>query len=326
MDSTHDLLKESRDCFSEAVNKDRDFRFREANMPVYFGIVPKNTANRITIEREGHPTIYKEKTDSIRQLSNATKQNHMIQTALLYENPINVNTLDNLFRTELQKKNIGAQTVIQYTDNTTNKTHYSHRGSLPKKDFNRLPEVIAGVDAEITLRAFVKLSPVGIVHNAAFTMGGITFIWIILMSVLTYLALKKEKVDVATEQSGRNQVQLTDTLYLEADRNCLIYNQQEIKLTGQYTQFLSILFNRPENFASYEELIKELYGEIGGKTGKERLSQLAKRIRIDVFASIPEVELKNAPQKGYRVVLKKSLPDDIKKSSQWFGRNIAMFS
>jgi DNA-binding winged helix-turn-helix (wHTH) protein len=298
-----DLLKESTDCFSEAVNKDRDFRLEETNMPIYFSYFPEDTANQITIEREGYPIIYKEKTDSVRQLSNVVMQNHAVQTVLLYENPINVNMLDSLFRTELQKKKIKAQTVIQHTNNTTNKTYYSHRDSLPKKGFDRLPEVIAGVDGEITLRAFVKLSPASIVRNTASAMGGVTFAWIILMSVFIYLALKKEKVAAVTEQPERNRVQFADNLYLEADRNCLIYKQKEIKLTGQYTQFLSVLFNCPDHFAGYEELIRELYGEIGNEAGKERLSQLAKRIRTDVFTSIPEVELKNVPRKGYKVIL-----------------------
>jgi DNA-binding winged helix-turn-helix (wHTH) protein len=312
MGSTHDLLKESSDCFSEAVNKDRTFRLREANIPIYANFSPEDTVIQMTIEREGYSTICKEKTDSIRQLPNTTILNHTTQTILLHKNPIHANMLDNLFRTELQKENIKAQTIIQYTDNTTNKT-YSYPDSLPKKGFDRLPEVIVGINAEIILRASVKLSPASIVRNAASAMGGITFIWVILMSVLIYFTSKKEnvevEVEVATEQSERKQAQLTDILYLEADKNCLIYNQQEIKLTGQYTQFLSILFNRPKYFASYEELIKKLYGEIEKEAGKERLSQLTKRIRMDVFASIPEVELKNTPQKGYRVVvlIKKSI-------------------
>jgi DNA-binding winged helix-turn-helix (wHTH) protein len=298
-----DLLKESTDCFSEVVNKDRDSRLEETNMSAYFGIVPEDTANQTTIEREGYPIIYKEKTDSVRQLSNVVIQNHMIQTVLLYENPINVNMLDSLFRTELQKKNIKAQTVIQYTDNTTNKTYYSNHDSLPKKDFDRLPEIIAGVDGEITLRAFVKLSPAGIVRNAASAMGGITFIWVILMSVFIYLALKKEKVAAVTEQTKQNRVRLTDNLLLETDKNCLIYKQKEIKLTGQYTQFLSVLFHNSDHFASYEELIQKIYGKIEEEAGKERLSQLVKRIRMDVFTSIPEVELENVPRKGYKVIL-----------------------
>jgi DNA-binding winged helix-turn-helix (wHTH) protein len=297
-------LKKSNDCFSEVVNKDRDFRLRETNMPVYFGIVPKDTASQVTIEREGHPIIYKEKTDSIRQLSNTTIQNHTIQTMLLYENPIHVNTLDSLFRTELRKENIDAQTAIQYTDNTTNKTYYSNSDSLPQKHFNRLSEVMVGIDGEITLQAFVKLSPVGIVHNATSSMGGITFIWLILMSIFVYFALKKEKVVVVTKQSKRNQVQLIDNLYLKADRDCLIYNQKEIRLTELYTQFLSILFNSPDYFVGYEDLIEELYGTIEKESGKERLSQLAKRIRMEIFMFIPEIELENVPRKGYTVRIK----------------------
>jgi DNA-binding winged helix-turn-helix (wHTH) protein len=301
--STHDLLKKSSDCFSEAVNEDRIFRLREANIPIYANLSPEDTASQMTIEREGFSTIYKEKTDSIRQLSNTTILNHTTQTILLHKNPIHVNMLDSLFRTELQKENIKAQTVIQYTDNTTNKTYYSHGDSLPRKGFERLPEVIAGIDGEITLRASVKLSPAGIIRNAAPAMGGITFIWVILMSVLIYFTLKKENVATATEQPERNRGQSIDNLYLDADRDCLIYNQKEIHLTEQYIQFLSVLLNNPDHFASYEELIKKMHGEIGEKAGKERLSQLVRQMRTKVFVYIPEVELKNVNRRGYKVVL-----------------------
>ncbi|MDR1203261.1 MAG: hypothetical protein LBL58_16750 [Tannerellaceae bacterium] len=52
---------------------------------------------------------------------------------------------------------------------------------------------VIGSDGEITLRAFVKLSPFGIVRHAASIMGGITFIWLIPMSIITYFTLKKRK-------------------------------------------------------------------------------------------------------------------------------------
>ncbi|MDR0749068.1 MAG: hypothetical protein LBF62_05810 [Tannerellaceae bacterium] len=304
--SMNDLLKESNVCLSEAVNKDRDFRLKETNMSVYIRLIPEDTTEQISIEREGHPVICKERTDSIKQLSDEIKQNHMTQTVLLHENPINVNTLDSLFRTELRKKNIEAQTIVQYTDNTTNTTYYSNSDSLPRKYFNPLPEVVAGSNGEITLRTFVKLSPFGIVHHAASTIGGITFIWLILMSVITYFTLKKEKEAAVIEKTERHRVQLTDNIYLEAGRNCLIYNQKEIELTGLYTRFLSVLFNSPDYFAGYEELTKELYGEIGIDAGKERLSQLAKRIRTEIFMPIREIELKNVPRKGYIVIIAKA--------------------
>jgi DNA-binding winged helix-turn-helix (wHTH) protein len=126
------------------------------------------------------------------------------------------------------------------------------------------------------------------------------------MSVITYFTLKKEKEVAVIEKPKRHRVELTDNLSLEADRNCLIYKQKEIELTGLYAQFLSVLFNSPAYFAGYEELTKELYGEIGIEAGKERLSQLAKRIRTEIFTPIREIELKNVPRKGYIVIITKA--------------------
>ncbi|MDR1203262.1 MAG: hypothetical protein LBL58_16755 [Tannerellaceae bacterium] len=66
------------------------------------------------------------------------------------------------------------------------------------------------------------------------------------------------------------------------------------------------MFNSSDYFAGYEELTKELYGEIGIEAGKERLSQLVKRICTEIFTLIPEIELKNVSRKGYILIINRA--------------------
>lgn len=301
-ESVKRLLNESSDVFNNVIDTDQDIRLKEINIPMSFGIVPEDTVTQITFEREGHPPIYKERTDSIKQLSYTIKHNNMIQTVLFYENPINVNILDSLFQIKLHEKDIKAKTAIQYTNHTEYKTLYSNSDTLSYKDFFAFPKITLGVGNEMALQAFIRLSPITVVRNAGPAIGGITFIWAVLMSISIYFALKKEKIVAVTEQPRRSRIQITDNICLETDRNCLIYNQKEIELTELYTKFLSVLLHSPDYFAGYEELIQELYGNIEKRVGKERLSQLVKRIRVEVLTLVPEIELKNIPQKGYTIL------------------------
>lgn len=304
--SIANLLKESRTIFYNTVSIDRDLRLKRSNMPYSFGFTGSNIENQIKIERDGHSTVYLENSDSIRQLSHSMKHNHVIQSILQHKTPINVTNLDSLFQKSLYDENIKARTAIQYTDNTTGKTYYSNPDTASYRNYFAFEKIHAGLSNEITLQAFVKISPFTIIRRSIFPMGGITLIWIILMSVSTYFAVRKEKVReveveiFVTEPPKRNRIQLTDSILLDVDQNCLRYNGKEMQLTDLYIKFFVILLNKPDYFAGYDELISGLYSNIE-TGGRDRLDQLIKRLRTDVFPSIPEIELKNIPKKGYRL-------------------------
>lgn len=288
--------------FQETISVDMDERLKETKMPVLFRIEPNDTASQITIKREGHPTVYKEKTDSYKQQTYAKKQNNTTQSVLMIKNPIRVNALDSLYSGKLQDADIKAETAVRYTDNVKGETTYSCVDTLFFKNSDASPPETIGFEDEITLQAFIKFSPVSIVGHALFPMSGITAVWLLLMVMLFYFLLRKEKQGemIPATYPDTYKYQLADHLVYDAEKGIILYNSDEILLTPQAAQVLDNLLRSPDHFMTYSQLIRELYGDadIGGKN---RLDQTIKRTR-EILAEIPELRIMNVSKKGYRLM------------------------
>ena len=308
-ESKTNILKEARIVLEDVIDTDRDFRLKEINMFFSFRVSPNDTSKYIKIEKTGHPTVHIEKTDSVRQIPQMVAQNNAFQTALLQKNPIKTSRLDSLFHQKLQEEGIQARTAMQYTNNTTGETHYSNPGITSYKSFFALPKINTGIQDEITLQAFVKLSLYSIIYKGFVPMSGITIVWLLVLTLLLYIIFRKGKVIEVEKQvevfvsdlSARPRMMIRVDIFLEADRNCLVYRDKEINLTNDYARFLTVLLSRPDYFATYDELITELYGNIEEKMGKNRLGQLVNRIRKEVLIQIPDIELEAVQGKGYQI-------------------------
>lgn len=306
-DSLVNTLTESSRTLHEVIDTDRDARLQKANEPIYFHITPADTISTHTkIERDGEPPVYIEKTDSMKQMPLSTIQNNVIQSFLLHENPIDVVHLDSLFQVKLSEKHINAKTAIQYTDHITGKTHYSNPDTTSYARYVALKKIKVGFENEITLQAFIKISPVTVIRRSILPIGGVTLVWLLLMSISVYGALRKGKVVEVPihDLSKLTRIQITDHLLLDMDRNCFIYRGKEIGLTELTTQFLGILLSSPDYFAGYDELIGRLYGGIEENAGKMRLSKMVTRINNEIKPAIPEIEVKNVIRKGYQFYMK----------------------
>ena len=303
-ESKASLLKDAGIVLEDVIDIDRELRFKETNMPFYFSFSPKDTSKYVTMEREGHPTVYLEKEDSIRKLPNTVLQNIVLQSVLLHENPIKISRLDSLFHQKLQEKGIQARTAMQYTDNTTGQTHYSIPDSSSYKSFFAFPKINTGIQSEITLEAFVKLSPLAIVGKSFSPIVGIILIWLVLMGMLAYVAFHKPKERimevVVTEPFGRTRIDVREDLCFDMDMGCFLYKEEEIKLTTHQAKFFGILFDDTTYFATYDNLIAGIYNKVENG-GKSRLEQLANRIRCNVLVQIPGMELETVSGRGYRL-------------------------
>ena len=304
------LLKDAGIVFEGIIDIDRDSRFKATNAPFSFKVLPNDTSDKpAKIERDGYPTIYLEKKDSIRKLPNTVLQNSTIQTFLLHENPIKISRLDSLFQQKLQDVGIQARTAVHYIDNTTGKTHFSNLDMADLKHFFAYPKINTGIQDEITLQAFVKLSLYSIISKGFVPMSGITIVWLLVLALLSYIAFRKRKVIEVEKQvevfvsdlSAKPRMMIRADIFLETDRNCLVYDDREIDLTNDYARFLTVLLSRPDYFATYDELIPELYGNIEEKMGKKRLEQLTRRLRNNVLVQIPDMELETVLGRGYRI-------------------------
>ena len=303
-ESKASLLKDAGIVLEDVIDIDRELRLKETNQPYFFGVTPKDTSKYITMEREGHPTVYLEKTDSMRRIPRAIAFNNAMQTILLDENPIRISRLDSLFHQKLQEEGTQVRTAMQYTDNTTGQTYYSIPDSSSYKSFFACPKIHAGIQSEITLEAFVKLSPLVIVGKSFSPIVGITLIWLVLMGMLAYVAFHKPKEKimevVVTEPFGRARIDVREDLCFDMDMGCFLYKEEEIKLTTHQAKFFGILFNDTTYFATYDNLIAGIYNKVENG-GKSRLEQLANRIRSNVLTQMPGMELETVSGRGYRL-------------------------
>ena len=64
--------------------------------------------------------------------------------------------------------------------------------------------------------------------------------------------------------------------------------------------FLHHLWNAPNCYLEYEQLIETLYGK-SVKNGKERLAQLVKRLRDEILCQTPDLTIDNMKGKGYQL-------------------------
>lgn len=302
------MIKDVNIVFSEVVDMDIDLRLKDSNMDFSFGASPVDPLQPATIEIDGHQTTHLENVDSLRQISDNVFLNNSKQSILLRKKPINIIELDNMFQSGLHERGIHLHTALQYTDNTTGKSYYSNPDSSLYKSYLFLGRIDAGVFSEISIQAYVKVTPFTIIRKAALPMGGITSAWIIFLITLVYIALRKPKVVekekivevFVTDPLVRSRIEVLHNLCLEADRNCFVYNGQEIELTSLITQFFTVLLSSPDKYVSYDEMLSRLY-EGYKNYNKNSLDQLVARVRKMILPQIPCLKLITVPGKGYRL-------------------------
>ncbi len=183
------VLAESKNIFDDVIDIDRDARYDETGEVMHFIYIPHDTSTYLVTEMEGHEPIYREKTDSIRQLTYEVRIKSATQSYLYYKNPINVYTLDSLFQIELLNKKIVARTFIIYSDNKTGKTYYSDNDSTFSNEFKELDVVDLGYK-ELTLQAFVNVLPTTIIRKSLLPICSITFIWLLLIGIAAHIFYK----------------------------------------------------------------------------------------------------------------------------------------
>jgi DNA-binding winged helix-turn-helix (wHTH) protein len=288
------------------VNADRDIRLQETGMPVHYGPTHNDTSSYITIEDE-HQIRRIKKTDSLRQLSLMEKQNRAIQSVLMQLNPISVYALDSLFHLEWQKKDVSARTAVRYTNHTTGETLYSHPDTLFHASAFATEKIHTGINNEITLQAYTGIKPYDIVRHSVGTLGGMTLAWFMFVVLWIYVTFRRKKALAAPSipdnhpplvQPERTRYQITAHICLDVDKQILTDHGKGIPLTPHFVQLLGFLYQCPNHYASYNDLISALYGEISG--GKNRLSQTIKRLRKELEC-ISGLTVKNIPGNGYQL-------------------------
>jgi DNA-binding winged helix-turn-helix (wHTH) protein len=256
-----------------------------------------SSSRQITLSKENETTTL-EKTDSIKNLSHAEKFRKAQQTYLFWEKQIQVSVLDSSWCVELWKQGISVQTALGYINNKTKDTVYSHTDTLFYASAYPLEKQTLGVGDEIILQGYAAITPFAVIKQSPGQFILIFILWIGAIVLIVLYMFRNERRDNSRQPSSQ-------TIHLDMDSNLLIFNKQKIELTKDMMLCIKALWDSPEHYASYEELIHLLYGEnVEITNGKNRLNQTIKRIRDKLEPNHHGIEILNLPRKGYQLKIK----------------------
>lgn len=298
-------------ALEKAIDVDKDIRFKQLNAPIWIGAVPKDTTEYTTLEHENKPTIRIKRSDTTKKMGQTEKLNHVLQTFLHIENPVNVNVLDSIFNHELQKKALKAQTAIGYIDNISGKNITNRTDSIFFRSVCTTDTLTYGIRNEVSIIGYAKIPTLYIINQGKYQILGISFIWLTTFIFLSLwgFSIKKsqnkldaEIIDSVLDIPSDSLRQISKELLLDKKLCLLIKDDRKIKLTSQSVQIIELLLCNTDYYLSYDELIFKLWGKVECK-GQERLTQSIKRLR-ESLKWCPEITIENIRKEGYRLVIK----------------------
>ena len=278
-------------ALEKAIDIDKDIRFKQLNAPIWIGAVPKDTTEYTTLEHENKPTIRIKRSDTTKKMGQTEKLNHVLQTFLHIENPVNVNVLDSIFNHELQKKALKAQTAIGYIDNISGKNITNRTDSIFFRSVCTTDTLTYGIRNEVSFIGYAKIPTLYIINQGKYQILGISLIW---LTTFIFLSLWRFSI-----KKSQNKL---DAEIIDSKLCLLIKDDRKIKLTSQSVQIIELLLSNTDYYLSYDELIFKLWGKVECK-GQERLTQSIKRLR-ESLKWCPEITIENIRKEGYRLVIK----------------------
>ncbi len=301
-------LDELNLSFTSAVHQEKEIRLNRGHLN--FSHSNSDTSeHQIVVQQENETTVL-EKPDVVKKMTFDEKQNHADQSYLFYKKRhISLHILDSIFRVELSRYNIFARTAVVYTDQINHATYYSSADSLFYASAWRTPLLTLGIRSEITLQGFARLSLFNVIRKDPKRFAIVFMAWAIITGVFLFFTLQNK--NTTTGQSIENQSQI---IVLDADKLLIVYRSSEIKLTEQLFQLFEFLWNQPGHYACYQELAHLLFEDSGVVKMGNRRAQAFRRLRKEL-QDIPELEIENIPQKGYRILLCESESDMMKNRS-----------
>ncbi len=298
-------------ALEKAIDIDKDIRFKQLNAPIWIGSVPKDTTEYTTLEHENRPTIRFKRSDTTKKMGQTEKLNHVLQTFLHVENPVNVTVIDSIFNHELQKKGLKIQTSISYIDNISGKKITSQTDSFFFRSAYTTDTLTYGIRKEVSFIGYAKIPTFYTINQGKYQFLGISLIWLTTFIFLSLwgFSIKRSHNKLIDEinrsnfdiSSGTFQL-ISKELILDKNLCLLIKNDRKIKLTSQSVQIIELLLSNTDYYLSYDELIFKLWGKVECK-GQERLTQSIKRLR-ESLKWCPEITIENIRKEGYRLVIK----------------------
>ena len=225
--------------FREAINQDMIIR-RDISIN-YFKMGGRTTQDPnlpVTVTtKEGTRTIHRRGVDT---LSIEQRTINVFQSVLRHKNPINPSVIDSLFQKILLDEEIRANTAVVYWDNVAGKRDWF--GSNDTVSLSKVLDkpLTLGVEDEVSLQAYAKISPITILNQLVYLIGlflfvFLLFVWFARRSYKAWLLHKRLEDSLASEQRLYKEKveELTNKvreqeLILEQKNALLLKNQEEI--------------------------------------------------------------------------------------------------
>jgi hypothetical protein len=290
-------------AFEQAVEMDRDKRFKECNIPYIFRFDPNEQTDQITLYDDSTHIII-DKGEELQSQSSIVKINNAHQTYLFKRNPIRVAVLDSLWRVELSKQGLLLPTLVAYTNVNTGETNVSRPDILLFASANATDKKVIGVLGEITLQGFAKITPLFVVKQSAALFILLISGWILACLLSLFIAYHITRNAKTPESLKPLEEDSTNIIQWDPVGKYIIYNDIKIGLSSKVKlgQCFHLLWEYRETIVSYEILIDALYGKIEKEGGKVRLTQTISNLR-EIIQPIPIMEIGNIANCGYKLML-----------------------
>jgi hypothetical protein len=319
------IFEKIEKTFDAAILFDLEYRSREIKLffshHYYEG---SSTASFQFIEhREGEQIVH-EKGTAYQTLSDTEKATMAKQTYLLTKNPVRVSVLDSIFRVELAKQGIVTQSAVSFFSNMTGET-VLHENREGETDIFRdiavwaMVKRTAGLEREITLRGFVRITPAMILKESLWPLILLlTGVLIVLGLPVDFMIRRKKRmsppesvsaaipaITPAIEPAADSAADPPppDPFQLDIINRVLICQGCKIVLTDDMFRLFKHIWEKKDHYALYEDIFHFMYGNVEFEAGKRRITQTVRQLRSRL-KSQDVIKIENVSRKGYRILLK----------------------
>lgn len=278
-----------------AIDKDLNTRFVKSGIPYYTPNSSTKLNKKLITKDEKGEKIYSYKKTEIPRYTNFMDE--LIKQSCLNDFlPINPDTLNKYFNTELQLKNIHTTTAIKITDLAKKKTK-TVQDTILYYSYDYKYSYLLGNEDELRLDAYIHYTLVtiffykGIIWLPLF-ISICTLVICILFSIKYYRSTKENKITQLDEQTYR----LGENI-LNIKEGILYKNGEPCKIRKQKFKLLLAFLQAPNNFLSINEINNVVWEDSKSDPILSRIHTLISDLRKDIA---PDLVIKDT-NKGYRL-------------------------
>lgn len=274
-----------------AIVLDSEHRIKETRTIYSSGYNTPPNNSIISIKSEKNiAKINKEK--DLEKQEDTEKELRVKQTYLLSicKTPINIETLNSLFKSSLKKNGLNLNTALAYTANGC--TEYSCKDSTFYTGWTTLSPIMTGMDNEILIQGYVDIPFKYIVNKEKgyLTILAILFISIFIFLVATKRSKKVEKVIFEPIlETERTRTQIKENLLFDKEKGVLYFNGNiQVTLENYKLKIFILLLDSPEHFQTSKDINRIVWEEVVVTSGA--LTTTIKRLRTKL-EPIPDLHI-----------------------------------